>query len=62
MHSQGTFHRDIKKSNLMLRVRGDFTSICLVDLGLADTANDENNYLFKYCGTPGYVAPEILRK
>lgn len=46
----------------MLKIRGDFTSICLVDLGLADTANDENNYLFKYCGTPGYVAPEILRK
>ena len=46
----------------MLRVKGDFASICLVDLGLADSANDENDYLFKYCGTPGYVAPEILRK
>lgn len=31
----------------------------LVDFGLA-TRVDEKDYLFKRCGTPGYVAPEII--
>jgi serine/threonine protein kinase len=32
----------------------------LVDFGLA-TNIDEHSYIFVRCGTPGYVAPEILR-
>ncbi|CAD8145899.1 unnamed protein product [Paramecium octaurelia] len=62
MHSFGIFHRDIKKCNIMLRNINAYDSICLIDFGLAEKANNENNYLFKYCGTPGCVAPEILRK
>ncbi|CAK68738.1 unnamed protein product (macronuclear) [Paramecium tetraurelia] len=62
MHSFGIFHRDIKKCNIMLRNQNVYDSICLIDFGLAEKANNENNYLFKYCGTPGCVAPEILRK
>lgn len=62
MHNKGIFHRDIKKCNLMLRTQDNFNSLCLIDFGLAEKANDDNNYLFKYCGTPGCVAPEILRK
>ena len=31
----------------------------IVDFGLA-TAADEETYLFVRCGTPGYVAPEII--
>ncbi|CAD8145011.1 unnamed protein product [Paramecium pentaurelia] len=62
MHSFGIFHRDIKKCNVMLRDQNGYDSICLIDFGLAEKANNENNYLFKYCGTPGCVAPEILRK
>ena len=29
-------------------------------LGLATYINDDNEYLKKKCGTPGYVAPEIF--
>jgi hypothetical protein len=29
---------------------------------LADEYNQEDNYLFKKCGTPGYTAPEILKE
>lgn len=32
----------------------------IVDFGLA-TRCETRNYLFKHCGTPGYVAPEILQ-
>lgn len=31
----------------------------MVDFGLA-TTNDVDEYLFKRCGTPGYVAPEVI--
>jgi len=31
-----------------------------VDFGLATFANEEK-YIFQRCGTPGYVAPEIIR-
>ena len=34
--------------------------IKIVDFGLA-TNIDEPKYIFVRCGTPGYVAPEILR-
>ncbi|CAD8160412.1 unnamed protein product [Paramecium pentaurelia] len=62
VHSFGIFHRDIKKCNIMLRNQNSYDSICLIDFGLAEKANIENDYLFRYCGTPGCVAPEILRK
>lgn len=31
-----------------------------MDFGLSDYYNPEGKYLFKRCGTPGYMAPEIL--
>lgn len=33
--------------------------VAIGDFGLATFA-DENEYLFVRCGTPGYVAPEII--
>lgn len=38
------------------------TDVCIADFGLADYYNPEGKYLFKRCGTPGYVAPEILQE
>ena len=32
----------------------------ICDFGLA-TWLDEKSYIFEKCGTPGYIAPEILR-
>lgn len=33
-----------------------------MDFGLADYYNPDGYYLYKKCGTPGYVAPEILKE
>ena len=52
-------HRDIKPENLLLK-DSECTQLCLVDFGLADYYNSSGDYLFKKCGTPGFVAPEIL--
>lgn len=50
-------HRDIKPSNIMQRKEtGEWV---LTDFGLAAEAG--TNYLYQKCGTPGFIAPEILR-
>lgn len=35
--------------------------VVIVDLGLAEYVSNEK-YIYTRCGTPGYVAPEILQK
>lgn len=39
----------------------DQLKVCIADLGLACRSSDKND-LFIRCGTPGYVAPELLKK
>lgn len=53
-------HRDIKPENLILRDKESETEVVLVDFGLGEKQNSEDNLIFKRCGTPGYAAPEIL--
>ena len=54
-------HRDLKPENMILKDKGELqnATLKLVDFGLA-TQCDVPEYLFKRCGTPGYVAPEII--
>lgn len=37
----------------------DYSTLRIIDFGLA-TYVDIGKYYFQKCGTPGYVAPEIL--
>lgn len=59
MHSKGMMHRDIKPENLILKDMDNNYDVKIADFGLA-TVVSQNEYLFRRCGTPGYVAPEIL--
>lgn len=52
-------HRDIKPENLLISNMKDF-DIQITDFGLSEFMVD-NEQLYKRSGTPGYVAPEILR-
>lgn len=54
-------HRDLKPENIILKNKGELEDnvIKIVDFGLSSFYNVEE-YLFKRCGTPGYVAPEII--
>jgi calcium/calmodulin-dependent protein kinase I len=45
----------------MLRNKDDLDDICICDFGLADYYTPTGKYLFTRCGTPGYVAPELLQ-
>ena len=54
-------HRDIKLENVLVNNKqGDQYDIRVADFGLA-VFTYANELLFGKCGTPGYVAPEILR-
>lgn len=58
-HDLGIVHRDLKPENLLLSSQHDDANIKLADFGFARSV--ANGYVETQCGTPGYVAPEILR-
>lgn len=45
----------------MLKDSTDLSSCCIVDFGLADYWNPDGIYNYTRCGTPGFVAPELLQ-
>ena len=53
-------HRDIKSENIMIRKNANSFDVKLIDFGLA-TFNIKND-IIQICGTPGYIAPEILKE
>ena len=68
-HQMGVCHRDLKPENLLLDSQGNLK---ISDFGLSNlyvTGNESNNgtvssraeLLHTTCGTPNYVAPEILK-
>mmetsp|Transcript_32476 Transcript_32476/g.68302 ORF Transcript_32476/g.68302 Transcript_32476/m.68302 type:complete len:346 (-) Transcript_32476:253-1290(-) len=58
-HSKSVAHRDLKPENLLLRTEENDSEIKIADFGFAKKVLTPNS-LTTQCGTPGYVAPEIL--
>lgn len=58
-HEHQIAHRDLKPENLLLMSRSNDREIKIADFGFAKRVNSEH-CLMTQCGTPGYVAPEIL--
>nr|AFK34091.1 unknown [Lotus japonicus] len=58
-HSKGVYHRDLKPENLLLDSQGN---IKISDFGLSALTEQGVSMLRTTCGTPNYVAPEVLSR
>jgi len=58
MHDQGVVHRDLKPENLLYYSPDPDSKIMISDFGLSKM--EESGVMATACGTPGYVAPEVL--
>merc|ERR1719265_2958706 len=65
VHDRGFAHRDIKSENMLVRTQPYnnkcITEIRLIDFGIA-CRPDDDEACKEVCGTPGFIAPEIMMK
>lgn len=58
LHQNGVVHRDLKPENILYYSQDEDSKIMISDFGLSKMV--DNNIMSTACGTPGYVAPEVL--
>ncbi|KAF5810860.1 putative protein kinase CAMK-CAMKL-CHK1 family [Helianthus annuus] len=60
-HARGVFHRDLKPENILLDEDGDLK---VSDFGLSAISEQicGDGLFHTFCGTPAYVAPEVLMR
>ena len=59
MHKQNIIHRDIKLGNIFLNYKME---VKIGDFGLSTKIKTNKERKFTTCGTPNYIAPEILNE
>ncbi|OMJ77688.1 hypothetical protein SteCoe_22634 [Stentor coeruleus] len=57
LHNKGIVYRDLKPENIMISDNGNAK---LIDFGLAKEINNDRAHTI--CGSPEYMAPEVIRK
>ena len=63
LHERGIAHRDLKPENLLLSGPGDDSVVKIADFGFAKIIDTQSKSLLETaCGTPEYVAPEVLQQ
>ncbi|XP_039213429.1 calcium/calmodulin-dependent protein kinase type 1D [Crotalus tigris] len=59
LHRMGIVHRDLKPENLLYYSQDEDSKIMISDFGLSKMEG-KGDVMSTACGTPGYVAPEVL--
>lgn len=59
LHTYNIVYRDLKPENILLDDQG---YIALTDFGLSHDRFDSNDGMQTFCGTPEYIAPELIRR
>ena len=62
LHKKNIVHRDLKPENLLLASRNNNSKLMIADFGLATFVESKDQKLTLRCGSPGYVAPELLQE
>ncbi|KAI8082785.1 kinase-like domain-containing protein [Halteromyces radiatus] len=60
LHDLDIVHRDIKPENLLFATKDVDAKLMITDFGLSKILKNHDDILMTACGTPGYVAPEVL--
>uniref|UniRef100_A0AAG5DEW3 Ovarian-specific serine/threonine-protein kinase Lok n=1 Tax=Anopheles atroparvus TaxID=41427 RepID=A0AAG5DEW3_ANOAO len=60
LHEEGITHRDLKPDNILLQDDQEYTLLKVSDFGLSRFVG-KNSVMRTLCGTPLYVAPEVLK-
>ena len=60
MHDKGITHRDLKPENMLMTGTGDDAQVKITDFGLSKFFDEQSSTMKTPCGTPGYIAPEVL--
>ncbi|XP_040049209.2 calcium/calmodulin-dependent protein kinase type 1D isoform X1 [Gasterosteus aculeatus] len=58
LHENGIVHRDLKPENILYYSQAENSKIMISDFGLSKMV--DHDIMSTACGTPGYVAPEVL--
>lgn len=64
LHRCGVVHRDLKPENILIEknpLNEELTTLKITDFGLSKIAVP-GEVMYESCGTPAYVAPEVLAK
>ncbi|CAO3701770.1 unnamed protein product [Rhizopus stolonifer] len=60
LHERDIVHRDMKPENLLFHTQSENPNLMITDFGLSKILKAQDDILTTACGTPGYVAPEVL--